>query len=77
MYEHLAVSSRFGVSEECAITCEVAGSGVAWVEFGTPGAGLEVEFDSAALRRFVELGTSALPDTDERSADEQVEPRRG
>lgn len=71
MYGNLAVSSWFGVSDGCAITCEVAGSGVARVEFGVAGAGLEVEFDSEALRRLVELGTAALRDMDERYAREQ------
>jgi hypothetical protein len=71
MYEHLAASSWFGVSDECAIMCAVEGSGVARVEFGPRGAGLEVEFDSEALRRFVELGTAALHDMDERFAGER------
>ncbi len=66
MLESLAICGWVGVKNDCQMTCEVHGSGIATVEFGQRGDGLEMQFDSEALRRLVTLGTDALRDMDER-----------
>jgi hypothetical protein len=77
MSESLTVCSWVEVRNGSPITCEVHGSGVATVEFGGHGEGLEMQFDSEALRRLVALGTEALRDMDERYAREQAKARIG
>jgi len=72
MLESLTVCGWVEVKNDCQMMCEVHGSGIATVEFGAHGDGLEVQFGSEALRRLVALGMEAIQDMDARFTREQA-----
>jgi hypothetical protein len=65
----VSVSSLIALRDGCPISYEVGGSGTASVRLGTDG--LEVDFESEALREFVRVGSEALTQMDALYAREQ------
>jgi hypothetical protein len=67
----VSLSSFVALRDGCRISYEIGGSGQAWFQVGNPDDGVDLEFESEALREFVRTATQALTEMDTIYAKEQ------
>ena len=73
----LTVGSFVEIRDGCPLRFEIGGSGMVFVECGTPDESFNFNMESEALRKFLRLGTKALREMDAQYDREQDKPPAG